>query len=232
LVLTLGGDGALLHAVRRHLELGLPFAGVNLGAVGFNSTIDPDALPAALDRWREGRAEYEERFTVEARLHRVAGGIERAVALNEVLFSRRSAQQLVRIELRQGESLVLRLHADGIIIATPTGSTAHSLSAGGPVVHPALRSFVVTGLAPYSLSHRPIALPPEPSLRLRWTTRAEEAPCAIALDGQEHWPTEPGDELEMAAGPPVRLIRGEGADYFDSLRKKLNWCDSIRPIEG
>lgn len=233
LIICLGGDGALLHSVGGYRGLDLPFLGVNLGSVGFNASVLPDRLTETLEGWEAGETQEIELMLLSAGLIRDGAEVQRGIALNELVLRRQPRSRMLEIELSQGEERILAFHADGLIVSTPTGSTAYSLSAGGPIVHPAVSAFVVVGLEAHTLSSRPVLLPLEPALTLRSRGGREPNEADVALDGQTFWSLRGGDEIVIeAAARPIRLVKPKGAHYFDTVRQKLNWNVPIKPLES
>lgn len=230
LVVSLGGDGALLYVIRRYRALGLPFMGVNLGSLGFNAAVSPDRLIEALEAWEAGKSLRVDHLALDIELQRGGKVHKRLTAINDLVVQRELEGKMIDIALHQGSSQVLRYFADGIVVSTPTGSTAYNLSAGGPIVHPELRAIVVSGLAPHTLTPRPIVLPTEPPLELSVGVRHGELRAAAMIDGQERWDLLEGDRLTVSAAPePIRLVAPADTDYFQTLRSKLNWCAPARP---
>jgi NAD+ kinase len=231
LVVSIGGDGALLLSVPRYRAFDAPYLGVNLGAVGFNAGTPPDRLAETLDAWLAGEAPVVDHMALTAILKRGRKEIARSEALNEVVIQRETLARMLQIELRQGAECVIACQSDGLVISTPTGSTAYALSAGGPIVHPTLRAFLVIGLGAYTLSHRPIVLPPSPGLRLTLGNGRQTGPAIIHIDGREHWKLGANDSVEIEASPrPVRLVNPLALGYFETLRHKLHWNLPIKPL--
>jgi NAD+ kinase len=230
-VICLGGDGALLHIVREHHALGLPFIGVNLGSVGFNASVSPEALEKTLDDFEKGKAHIAERFALWARHLRNGEQLGESIAVNDVVVQREPSSRMLEVRLHQGGHAILAYHADGLVLATPTGSTAYNLSTGGPVLEPALRAVAITGIAPHTLTSRPIVLTPDPPLILTAYCKRDAHQGLIIVDGQEIWPLKHGDRVEISAYPqPIRIVNPQNYDYFETLRKKLGWSVPIRPL--
>ncbi len=230
LIISLGGDGALLVAFGRYHELGYPFLSVNLGSVGFNAAATPDGLAETLEDWEAGRATEVPRLVLRAVHEGERRAVASTVALNDVVIHRSPQSRMLDLEATQGRQRVLAFPADGLLIATPTGSTAYNLSVGGPILHPALEAIVVTGLAPHVLTSRPIVLPAEPGLEVRFRRRHPEDAAVAHVDGQERWELQAGETLRIERHPrPCRLVAPAGGWYFQTLREKLNWCVPIRP---
>jgi NAD+ kinase len=231
LVLSLGGDGSVLHAVGRFWRFDLPIMGVNLGTVGFNASILPRKLIEALNAWEAGQTRQDEHMLARARHLRGGAPIEEAVALNDVVLQREPRARILQFEARQGDSLVLACYGDGLLVTTPTGSTAYNLSAGGPIVHPSLAAFILTTLGAHTLSSRAIVLPPL-SLKVLWRTRPSGVGPAMVIDGSKRWTLEEGDEVEVAREPQsLKLVHLPDANYFQTLREKLHWALPIRQLE-
>lgn len=230
LVICLGGDGALLHIIRHYHQFDLPFLGVNLGSVGFNASVSPGQLDATLDAFERGQANIAQRLALWAQHRRDGQLLAESIAVNDVVIQRDPSSRMLEVQLHQNGHRVLGFHADGLVIATPTGSTAYNLSTGGPVLEPSLRVIAVTGIAPHTLTHRPLVLPPDP-LQLTAYCKRGTHQGLITVDGQEVWVLKHGDRVEIAAYPQsIRLVNPEGYDYYDTLRQKLNWAEPIRPL--
>ncbi len=227
LVLCLGGDGTLLHAVRRFWPLRAPVLAVNMGTLSFNAAVDPAGLTAMLDAWETRPPRLSERMVLRVRLCR-AGETHEAVALNDVVVAKTGDTRLVHLSLRQDGELISHYAADGVIVATPTGSTAYNLSAGGPILVPTMRALIVTAICPHTISSRPVVLPPEPALAIEMRPHHARNLAMIWVDGQEQWQLEPGDRLEIGAEPePLRLIVGPDYEYFGRLRGGFHWSGDL-----
>lgn len=222
LLIILGGDGTLLHVAEQASRLRLPVVGVNLGDLGFLTEVAVSERYEVLAGILAGQVVVEERLMLKVRLH---GGDETAdwrYALNDVVVSKGSADRLARLSTWADQEYITTYRADGLIFSTPTGSTAYNLSAGGPIVNPALHAILVTPICPFMLESRPVLLSAEVCL----TTRlAEQASVVkIIVDGQSAWEMSSGDTLEvMASERPLLLICSPQKDYFEILRNKLNW---------
>jgi NAD+ kinase len=221
LVLVLGGDGTLLAMADVIAQSGrdVPILGVNFGSLGFlTETTRPelmDALAAALD----GRVDYDERMMLRGAI----GGSSR-VALNDIVFTRTALSRMIDLAVTVGEQFVTSVKADGLIIASPTGSTAYNLAAGGPIVHPAMDAIVLTPIAPHTLTHRPIVIPAERVVRVRAGVANAGAEIFATFDGQHGFPMVEGDEVSITRAPrPIRLVRSAMRNYFEVLREKLKW---------
>lgn len=227
LVVVLGGDGALLGAVRAFAETPVPTLGINLGRVGFLAS-----TPAT--RWREtlevilaGRGELEHRLRMQGEWHS-GGERRRAIALNEFCVQRGSHQGLLGAELSVGETWVTEYRADGLLVATPSGSTAYSLSAGGPILAPPVFAFVATPISPQGLATRPLVLHGDEEITIRVAPGHGEA--TLAIDGQSFFPLEEGGELCLTRHPVAYpLYAMPGLDPYRRLRDRLGWGGGPAP---
>jgi len=226
LVIVLGGDGTLLSAVRATAEVDVPLLGVNLGSLGFLTEVPMQSLYAMLEAIAQGRAAVEQRSLMQVQLLRgdtVRGETVRGsyLVFNDAVVNKTAAARLNTYDLYIDKVFVSSYRADGMIVATPTGSTAYSLSAGGPVLMPTVNALVITPVAPHSLTHRPLVVPD--SVEVEILLRSEQELAYLSLDGQ------PG--LDLCDGDRVRCRRSEhqvklfrtGADFFSVLRTKLKW---------
>lgn len=219
LVIVLGGDGTFLRAA--HLAGGAPLIGVDLGRVGFLSEVDDRDLPAALERAVRGDFAIEERSVVAVEV-RDAGGAPTAGgwALNEASVERTEPRRLVVLELRIHGSVFTTLAADAVICATPTGSTAYALSAGGPIVSPHVDAILVVPVAPHALFARSLVLAADDRVEVR-PVRTDN-PCVVVLDGREVLPVPAGGSVVVTGGDrPVRLARMGAFDFHQRVRTKF-----------
>lgn len=219
-LVVLGGDGTLLQAARAVAQAETPILGVNLGHLGFLTEVEVPQLWDVLPRILSGDFEVEERMMLRTRVLRAGREAARFLALNEVVISKGVFARLIQLELFIGGCLVEDYWSDGLIIATPTGSTAYSLSAGGPIVSPQLEVLVITPICPHTLSARSLVISHHEQVRVRaWATHRE---MAVTIDGQRGYRLEPGDELEVSkAVETARLIRQRGWSFYEVLRRKL-----------
>jgi NAD+ kinase len=228
LLLTLGGDGTLLRGVRKVSPFGIPVLGVNLGRLGFLTALASHEMEAGLETVLAGKAHLDPRFTVEARVIRGDGSPDRQMwALNDLVVHKGAVARVVRLELRVGDDGALEevgsFSGDGLILATPTGSTAYSLSAGGPVIEPSMECLVATPISPHTMAMRPLVLPADVRLTVHALERDES--MVITADGQESADVAPGDWVVVGkGGVRVALVRFPNQTFFDTLRRKLNWA--------
>ncbi len=224
LVVVLGGDGTLLHAASILGARPTPIFGVNLGSLGFMTE-----FPVAEHRERllevlEGRFEAEPRLTLEVSLHRASGDgpVAARRVLNDAVLAKGPSSRIGDFEARWGGTFVSRYKADGLIVATPTGSTAYSLAASGPIVHPNVDAVILTPICPHTLTQRPIVLPADREISLTLVSDVSE--IFLTLDGQGGLAVHPGDEVRIRrAAISMRLVRNPGHDTFSILREKLRW---------
>ncbi len=221
LVVVLGGDGTLLSAARVTAAVDVPLLGVNLGSLGFLTEVPLQSLYPMLEAIAQGRAAVEHRSLMHCELLRGDQVRGSYLVFNDAVVNKTALARLNTYDLYIDKVFVSSYRADGMIVATPTGSTAYSLSAGGPVVMPSVQAFVITPVAPHSLTHRPLVVPD--SVEIEILLRSEEEVAYLSLDGQ------PG--LDLRDGDRVRCRRSEhqvnlfrtGTDFFHVLRSKLKW---------
>lgn len=221
LLVVLGGDGTLL-SVARHAPSRVPILGINMGELGFLTEVaGAEALPM-LRRVLAGEGQLDRRITVTARLERAGRVIRRFRALNDVVVSNGALARLVRLEVEVNGQPMAPYRADGLIVATPTGSTAYSLSAGGPIIEPSVRALLVSPISPHTLSQRPVVLPPQAAIRI--VVPGGQHDVVFTADGQEGAPLAAGDAVVVQVGRAVvSLVRSPERTYYDVLRSKLGW---------
>ena len=222
LVVALGGDGTMLRAARLVGKREVPIMGVNLGGLGFLTEF-------AADEAREGISAFLRGTHVEERRMLLACSYrgKRGFALNDIAVNMGKANRVIDITARSGGVFITRFVGDGVVIATPTGSTAYSLAAGGPVVYPTMQAILLTPLSPHALGSRPLILSGDTKLEFDISPRSGTA--VVNLDGQERWEIEPEAPVRVSrADFTVRLVTPEGKTYYQILRDKLNWTGSQR----
>jgi NAD+ kinase len=223
LAIVVGGDGSLLNAARALAEAQAPLLGINLGRLGFLVDVSPDEMAERIDEILAGRYRLESRGLIQARVLRGETELGSGVALNDVVLHIRDVVRMIEFDTFIDGRFVTRQRADGLVVATPTGSTAYALSGGGPLVHPALEALVLVPVCPHTLSQRPLVVGGASEIEIRLC--AEGAPKAqVAMDGQANIDIEPGDRVLIRSHEkPVRLIHPADYDYFQILRAKLRW---------
>jgi NAD+ kinase len=230
LVVVLGGDGTLLSVARR-LTREVPILGVNLGNLGFLTETNRAGLYPILVEVLEGRFEIEERSLFAVELRRGGVSPEMFRVLNDAVITKSARARIIELTLRVAGRLIARFRADGLIISTPTGSTAYNLSAGGPILDPLLPVAVLTPICPHALSLRPIVVPDAGPIEVTLETPAEEV--FLTLDGQEGSALGCGDTVRITrSAAKVRLAKVSGRSFYDSLRGKLRWGGLAESSEG
>jgi NAD+ kinase len=224
-IMTFGGDGTLLDAARAvaHSTGDAPLIGINLGRLGFLTDVGPEDLITALEAILAGRTRVEERMMIAGRIDADGDGLASHLALNDIVVTRGALSRMIELDVTVDGQEVCHVKADGLIIATPTGSTAYNLSAGGPIVAPSLDALVLTPIAPHTLTQRPLVLPADACIDIR--TRAEpQGELVVTFDGQFAVTLNPGDRVHVERAPRViRLLYTSSRTHFDMLREKLKW---------
>ena len=224
ILIILGGDGTLLHIAAEAARYSIPVIGINLGHLGFLTELTENEAEEALEKIISGAILIENRLMLKARL--LQNGVEQGhrYALNDVVINKNSLDRILHLSAQADEEFITTYKADGLIISTPTGSTAYNLSAGGPLVYPGLSSILVTPICPFMLSSRPILLPSNRTITIRFEAQESTENANIIIDGQASWSMHKDDILEIkAAEHPLRLIVSPHKDYFAILRNKLRW---------
>jgi len=225
-VLVLGGDGTLLAMAKTIAESGhdIPILAVNFGSLGFLTEITRPEIHESLDRVLNGRATHDQRMMLRTTSTRAGQAPVTHLALNDVVFTRTALSRMIELAVSVGDQFVTTVKADGLIVATPTGSTAYNLAAGGPIVHPSMDALVLTPIAPHTLTNRPIVIPTEREVRVKSTSSNAGDEVYVTVDGQTGFGLQQGDEISIAkADRKLRLIRATTRSYFEVLRQKLKW---------
>jgi NAD+ kinase len=221
LLVVLGGDGTLLSMARAIGDLGVPILGVNLGGLGFLTATTLDEMLPALEAVLAGRMATEERMLLAARLVRGGQTIGEYSALNDVVITKSAMSRIVDLAVSVGGRHAISYRADGLIISTPTGSTAYNLSTGGPILFPTMDAVVLTPIAPHTLSNRPIVIPGAERIEV---TLLDDQDVMLTMDGQVGVPLRARDTVEVQqAATRIRLLRFPNKDFFSVLRTKLKW---------
>lgn len=222
LLVVLGGDGTLLAAAREAAPHGIPILPINLGSLGFLTSFTLEELYPALEETLAGKSETSERVMLTAVLRRGGQVVESKNVLNEAVINKGALARMIEVELFIDAEFVCRYRADGLIIATPTGSTAYSLSAGGPIVHPAVESLIVTPICPHTLTDRPVVIADTCCIEMRLRGYAESV--YLTLDGQKGIVMESEDRVSITrAQGRLKLIQPHRKSYYEILRSKLKW---------
>ncbi|MCX2523211.1 NAD(+) kinase [Larsenimonas rhizosphaerae] len=227
LVIVVGGDGSLLGAARVLCAYGTPVLGVNRGRLGFLTDIAPDEVETRVGDVLDGNFESEQRFLLEMDIVRDGEQVASGTSLNDVVLHPGKAIQMIEFELFINDQFVYTLRADGLIIATPTGSTAYALSGGGPILHPGLEAIELVPLCPHTLSSRPIVVDASSRITLH-VGETNDAFPHVSCDGQSQAVARPGDIIHVARkAARLRLIHPIGHDFYDICRSKLGWSNRL-----
>ena len=226
-VVVLGGDGTLLRAVQRVSTEDTPILGVNLGSLGFLTEITSEEVEGALSTLMSGDYAYSWRSMLSATL--VRGDAPETLVhqgLNDVTIAKASTvSRIVEFTVSVGNKFVSEFRADGLIVSSPTGATAYTLAAGGPILHPLLDAVVLTPICPHMLSYRPLVIPASTPVRIR--VRSSTSPVHVTVDGQWSREVMPADELVVSMGKRrLKLVTSPARDYYEVLRTKLKWGDA------
>ncbi len=223
LVVSLGGDGTVLYVARVAAPLGIPILPVNLGRLGFIAEIGLDDWEGAIDSWIAGRLPISERLMLAVTVLREGGVASSFRAMNDATVSAQGIAKLIGFRIALGESSPVRYRADGVIIATPTGSTAYNLAAGGPVLHPEMDAMIVNPVCPFTLSNRPLVVPAAEAVEVTME-EGRRTGAMLTIDGQEIFTLKPGDRIRVSGAPAKAKIHVSGGfDFYDLLRTKLAW---------
>ncbi len=231
--IVVGGDGTLLHAARQLAKFDIPLVGINQGRLGFMTDIARSSMIEAMDLLMEGKFTLENRLLLDTEV--IFGGAsaqwqpQANLAFNDVVIDKGATGRMIEFELRVDDEFIYSARADGLIICTPTGSTAYALSANGPILHPKLGGIALVPLCPHALSNRPITLPDTARIEVRLVQGAN---ARAHFDGQETVDLMPGDGVRLVKSPHrIKLLHPPSYSYFAMLRQKLHWSEgpSIRP---
>jgi NAD+ kinase len=228
LLLVFGGDGTFLAMAGRVAASGrdIPILGVNFGHLGFLTEVAWPGVFASLEAVIAGQAAFDRRLVIKASVRRAGRETARRFALNDVVVTRGALSRIIPLSVTVGGEFVATFHADGLIISSPTGSTAYNLSAGGPIVHPDVDALVVTPIAPHMLSNRPVVIPASTEVVVQPVALDPGQEAFVSIDGQSGQGLGPGDTLHVARHDrPVRLVESASHNYFEVLRKKLKWAE-------
>lgn len=231
MILVFGGDGTLLRVSRLVSKYGIPILGVNLGRLGFLTEITIDELYPMMEYVLSGKYEVEKREMLCATIHRWGEWIGNYVVLNDVVINKGAVARVIDLAIYVNASHITTFKADGIILSTPTGSTAYSLSAGGPIVYPTLPLTIITPICPHTLTDRPFVVSNETTIRVRVLTDTPD--IYLTLDGQVGVNLMVDDIVEVKkADISVKLIKSPFRDYFTVLKTKLKWGEKYGAVEG
>ncbi len=225
LAIVLGGDGTILKTARRTSRKKTLILGVNLGSMGFLSESTPDKFYECIDKILHGEFDVDKRTLLRVTIYRNNKKINTFLALNDAVINQGAFARLITIDLEVDNMKAVQFKADGLIVATPTGSTAHSLSAGGPIVHPKVESIIVTPICPSTLAMRPIVLPDTRQLiaSIETQRREESATIGLTIDGQDMMVLKYGDKIKFRRSKRYLYMARTKNRYYKMLREKLNW---------
>ena len=221
-IVVLGGDGTLLSVARHYVSLGVPILGVNVGGLGFLAEISLNELYPTMERILGGKYQVEERMLLTARLCRQGEVCWERHFLNDAVINKGALARIVDLTTWIDGEYLTTYRADGLIVSTPTGSTAYTLSAGGPIVYPTLRHIILIPICPFTLSNRPIILPATVTVAVTFAAKVQDA--YLSIDGQVGQTLQEEDRMEMSMAPHrLKLILSPYRSYFEILRTKLGW---------
>jgi NAD+ kinase len=224
LAIVVGGDGTLLNAARSLAEPGVAVLGVNLGRLGFLVDVSPEEMDAQLTRILSGEFIEEPRTRLHATVSRNGQPVDARTALNDVIIHKKDIARMIELDTWIDGRFLNRNRSDGLIVATPTGSTAYALSGGGPVLHPRLDAITLVPICPHTFSNRPIVINHNATVEI--VIHEGTLPAQMSCDGQINLTLDPGDRITVRRDDhTLRLIHPPGYDYFDMLRRKLRWSE-------
>ena len=222
-IVVFGGDGTLLGASREVGKYGVPILGVNLGGLGFLTGIPLNKLYPSIEQILKGKLEVEDRIMLETKVMRRDEEICRFQVLNDVVINKGGLARIIELDVYINDQFLTTFKADGLIISTPTGSTAYNLSAGGPILYPTMENFILTAICPFTLTNRPIILPDSDTILIEMGKASEEK-VILTFDGQVGFDFEYGDKvLIRKSKEKIILIKSPDQNYFEILRAKLRW---------
>ena len=222
LILVLGGDGTMIATARMIEDLEVPVLGINYGGLGYLTEFRIEELYSALGSILDGNYRLDKRVMLRTLHQRGDEVVNRNRVLNDVVINKSALARIIEIEAYLNDQFVNSFRADGLIVSTPTGSTAYNLSAGGPVIFPSMNAIVITPICPFTLSNRPIVVPDDAVIELRLKTDQEDV--ALTLDGQVGFPLKIGDRVVIQKSRTTfNLIQPSNRNYFEVLRDKLRW---------
>jgi len=226
LIVTFGGDGTLL-SVARHAPSDVPILGVNMGTLGFLTEVSLEEFPAMLERVLAGDYTAEPRVTFDVKVEGPEHDHRTYRVLNDATINKSALARIIEMKVTVAGNFVSTFRGDGLIVSTPTGSTAYNLSAGGPIIYPTMSAVVLTPICPHMLTNRPIVLPDELDVEIAITRDVEGHDIYLTLDGQEGIPVTPDDRICVRkSAHPILLVQSPDKNYFDVLRNKLKWGEA------
>ncbi len=228
LVIVLGGDGTLLNAVRSLADFSVPLLGINRGRLGFLSDIQPKEMEKYLNEILDGQYIAKERFLLHTHIEREGEKIGESDAFNDVVVHKWDVARMIEVKIFIDDQYVNTMRSDGLIVSTPTGSTAYALSGGGPIINPSLNAIVLVPICPHTMSNRPIVISGDSQIRIK-VKNASQSQAQITCDGQINLGLVSGDYVMIKKNKnPVELIHPTNHDYYEILRAKLHWGESLQ----
>lgn len=225
LAVVMGGDGTMLNIAREVIEYNVPLVGVNQGRLGFLTDVSIDGMLETMEEILAGEYAAEERFLLDAVVRRQGQPAHQAYAFNDVVVSKGTSGRLIELEVFIDGQFVYSQRSDGLVVATPTGSTAYALSAGGPILHPTLEAMVLVPICPHTLSNRPIAVNSHSVLEVLLLHAVD---ASVHFDGQSHFDLQLNDWVVVRRSErTIRLLHPLGHSYYDTLRQKLHWGEKL-----
>ena len=226
LLITFGGDGTLL-SIARHAPENVPILGVNMGTLGFLTEIQVEEFPTVLERVLSGDFQVEPRVAFDVSVNGPAHDGRSFRVLNDAAINKSALARIIEIKLNVSGLFVTTFRADGLVVSTPTGSTAYNLSAGGPIIYPTMEAVVITPICPHMLTNRPLVLPDTLDVEISIESRSQSQEIYLTLDGQEGFPISDDDKVCIRKSKHrVNMIQSPDKNYFDVLRTKLKWGEA------
>jgi len=226
LMIVLGGDGTLLHAARDFIGSDTPILGINLGRLGFLTDTPVGDMFGVVENILAGNLKTTRHFSLDAEVWRGEERLASGCAMNDVVLERSRHPRMIGFEMYVHDRFVFKMRGDGLILATPAGSTAYALSAGGPIVHPAIDAITVVPVCPHTLSNRPVVIPADEQIELHLVESAPEC-ASLNLDGIELMPVEQGDRVVIRKNGSISLVYLPDRHYYEVLRTKLKWAGQV-----
>jgi len=222
MIIVLGGDGTLLSVARVVEGTGVPILGVNVGGLGFLTEVTLEELYQTLEKVFNNEFTMEERLLLKAQILRQGEQVAQSFALNDVVVSKGTLAKMIQLEIYVNRQFVTALRGDGVILSTPTGSTAYSLSAGGPILHPSVDALILTPICPHTLTNRPIVIPDR--VKIEVILKSKDEGVMATFDGQVGFSLRQEDIVEIGASETkTKLIHSPAINYYEVLRRKLKW---------
>ncbi len=224
LAISLGGDGTLLSCARMLAHREVPILAVNMGEFGFITEVSKSELKETWEKLLKGSLGVSERLMLSVEVQRGGARTESFLGLNEAVIGIKGISRMIRLKIFMSDTYMGRYRADGVIVATPTGSTAYSMAAGGPILHPEMEAFILTPICPFTLSNRPTVVPANEILRIE-VEEPQKVEAVLTIDGQESFLLQPRDCIYVRRAPhKARIVHTDRRSFYEILRTKLNWA--------